>query len=91
MDGHVIVPAAVIAASLVRRGGEEDAEAAAGSGVEDLLAQAAQQVAATREFTDQDVDDAASMMAQMSGIEPDGGRRCAATEEQVSKLLARHD
>jgi hypothetical protein len=89
VDSHVIAPAAVIAASLVRAAAAEaGAEAAGSGGVEDLLAQAAQQVAATREFSDQDVDEAASLMAQMSGIQRAGGvlRR---NRKIVAKLLVR--
>ncbi len=89
VDDQVIVPAAVIAASLVRTGAtEEDAEAAGNSSVEGLLAQAAQQLAAASEFSEQDVAEAASLMAQMSGIEPDGGvlRR---NRKMVARLLAR--
>jgi hypothetical protein len=87
VDGHSISPAAVLAATLVRAA-DEESEAPAGGGVNDLLAQAALQVAATREFSDQDVDDAASLMAQMSGTTSDGGvlRR---NRKMVAKLLAR--
>ena len=57
-------------------------------GVDDLLARAAQQLAATRDFTDQEIDDAAVLMAKMSGAEPDGSslRR---NRKLVAKLLAR--
>ena len=58
-------------------------------GVDDLLMQAAQQIAATRDLTDQEIDDAAELMAKMSGAEPDGSslRR---NRKLVTKLLARH-
>ncbi len=64
-------PAVVLAASLVRTAAEEESGPSAGS-VDHLLAQAAQQIAATRDFTDQEIDDAAELMAKMSGVEPDG-------------------
>jgi hypothetical protein len=88
VDGHAIIPAAVLATTLVRAAVDEESEAPTGGGVDDLLAQAALQVAATREFSDQDVDDAASLMAQMTGTAPDGGvlRR---NRKMVAKLLAR--
>ena len=87
VDDHVIIPAAVLAASLVRTAAEEESGASAGS-VDHLLAQAAQQIAATRDFTDQEIDDAAELMAKMSGVEPDGSslRR---NRKLVTKLLAR--
>ena len=69
VEDQVIGAAAVIAASLARAAaGEEDAGAAGGSGIEGLLAQAAQQLAATREFSDQDLAEAASLMAGQSRI-----------------------
>jgi hypothetical protein len=84
-DDHIITPAAVLAASLVRAPTESGGSAV---GVDDLLAQAAQQIVATRDFTDQEIDDAAELMAQMSGIEPEGAslRR---NRKLVTKLLAR--
>ncbi len=84
-DDHIITPAAVLAASLVRAATESGGSAL---GVDDLLAQAAQQIVATRDFTDQEIDDAAELMAQMSGIEPEGAslRR---NRKLVTKLLAR--
>jgi hypothetical protein len=87
VDDHVILPAVVLAASLVRTAAEEESRPSAGS-VDHLLAQAAQQVAATRDFTDQEIDDAAELMAKMSGVEPDGSllRR---NRKLVTKLLAR--
>lgn len=88
VDSHAIIPTAVLAATLVRAAADEESEAPAGGGVDDLLAQAAVQVAATRQFSDREVDDAASLMAQMSGTAPDGGilRR---NRKMVAKLLAR--
>jgi hypothetical protein len=87
VDDHVIIPAVVLAASLVRTVAEEESRPAAGS-VDRLLAQAAQQIAATRDFTDLDIDDAAELMAKMAGVEPDGSslRR---NRKLVTKLLAR--
>jgi len=87
VDDHVISPAAVLAAGLVRTAADEESGASA-VGVGDLLAQAAQQIAATRDFSDQEIDDAAELMATMSGAEPDGSslRR---NRKLVIKLLAR--
>jgi len=87
VDDHVIIPAVVLAASLVRTVVEEESKPPAGS-VDRLLAQAAQQIAATRDFTDLDIDDAAELMAKMAGVEPDGSslRR---NRKLVTKLLAR--
>ena len=86
VDGQVIIPAVVLAASLVRTAAEEESGASDVS-VDHLLAQAAQQIAATRDFTDQEIDDAAELMAKMSGVEPDGSslRR---NRKLVTKLLA---
>ena len=86
-DDHVIVPAVVLAASLVRAGAEEGSKPSAGS-VDHLLAQAAEQIAATRDFTDQEIDDTAELMAEMSGVEAAGSspRR---NRKLVTKLLAR--
>ena len=86
-DDHVITPAAVLATSLVRAAADEESGASA-VGVDHLLAQAAKQIAATRDFTDQEIDDAAELMAQMSGVEPEGSslRR---NRKLVTKLLAR--
>jgi hypothetical protein len=84
---HVIIPAAVLAASLVRTSArEESGEPAAG--VDELLARAAQQLAVTRDFADQEIEDAAVLMAKMSGAEPDGAslRR---NRKLVAKLMAR--
>jgi hypothetical protein len=71
----------------VRTAADEESGASA-VGVDDLLAQAAQRIAATRDFTDQEIDDAAELMAKMSGAEPDGSslRR---NRKLVIKLLAR--
>jgi hypothetical protein len=87
VDDHVIIAAVVLAASLVRTAAEEESKPSARS-VDHLLAQAAQQIAATRDFTDQEIDDAAELMAKMSGVEPDGSslRR---NRKLVTKLLAR--
>jgi hypothetical protein len=87
VDDHVIIPAVVLAASLVRTAAEEESGPSARS-VDHLLAQAAQQIAATRDFTDQEIDDAAELMAKMSGVEPEGSslRR---NRKLVTKLLAR--
>ena len=83
VDDHVISPTAVLAASLVRTAA--DAEA---GGIEDLLGRAAQQLAVTRDFTDHEIDDAAALLAKMSGVEPDGSslRR---NRKLVAKLVAR--
>lgn len=62
-EQHVVLAPAVLAAGLVREGTR---------GVDGVLAQAAQQLAATRIFTDQEIDDAAVLMAKMSGAEPEG-------------------
>jgi hypothetical protein len=87
VDDHVIIPVAVLAASLVRNAAEGESGASASS-VGHLLAQAAQQIAATRDFTDQEIDDAAELMAKMSGVESEGSslRR---NRKLVTKLLAR--
>ena len=57
-------------------------------GVDDLLARAARQLAATRDFTDQEIDDTAELISKMSGAEPDGSslRR---NRKLVAKLLTR--
>jgi hypothetical protein len=75
-EHHVVFAPAVLAASLVHTGG-----------VDGLLARAAQQLAATRVFTDQEIHDAAVLMAKMSGAEPDSSalRR---NRKLVAKLLA---
>jgi hypothetical protein len=87
VDEHVIIPAVVLAASLVRTAAEEESRPSAVS-VDHLLAQAARQIAATRDFTDQEVDDTAELMTKMSGVEPEGSslRR---NRKLVTKLLAR--
>jgi hypothetical protein len=87
VDDNVIIPAVVLAASLVRTAAEEDSRPSAGS-VDHLLAQAAQQIAATRDFTDEEIGDAADLMAKMSGVAPDSSslRR---NRNLVTKLLAR--
>lgn len=86
-DDHVILPAAVLAASLVRTAADEESGEPAG-GVVELLARAAQRLAATRDFTDHEIEDAAVMMVKMSGAEPDGSllRR---NRKLVAKLVAR--
>jgi hypothetical protein len=87
VDDHVIIPAAVLAASLVRTIADGESGESAG-GVDDLLAGAAQQLAVTRDFTNQEIEDAAELMAKMSGAQPDGSslRR---NRKLVTKLLAR--
>jgi GTPase-associated protein 1 len=87
VDDHVIIPAVVLAASLVRTAAQEESGPSARS-VNHLLAQVAQQIAATCDFTDQAIDDTAELMAKMSGVEPQGSslRR---NRKQVIKLLAR--
>ena len=86
VDDHAITAAAVLAASLVGATPDEELGESTG-GVDDLLTQAAQQIAATRDLTDQEIDDAAELMAKMSGVEPDGSslRR---NRKLVTKLLA---
>ena len=87
VDDHVITAAVVLAASLVRTAPDEESGVAA-DGVDDLLTQAAQQIAATRELTAHEIDDAAELMAKMSGADPEGSslRR---NRKLVTKLLAR--
>jgi hypothetical protein len=87
VDDHVITAAAVLAASLVRGIPDEESGASAG-GVDDLLVQAAQQIAATRDLTDHEIDDAAELMAKMSGAEQDG-TSLRRNRKLVTKLLAR--
>jgi hypothetical protein len=84
---HVIIPAAVLAASFVRTSANEESGQPA-AGVDELLARAAQQLAVTRDFADQEIEDAAVLMAKMSGAEPDGAslRR---NRKLVAKLVAR--
>ena len=86
VDDHVIIPAVVLAASLVRTASEETGPSAVS--VDHLLAQAAQQIAATRDFTDEEIGDAAELMAKMSGVDAEGSslRR---NRKLVTKLLAR--
>jgi hypothetical protein len=85
-EQHVVFAPAVLAASLVRTAADEQSAASAG-GVDGLLARAAQQLAATKVFSDQEIDDAAVLMANMSGAEPDSStlRR---NRKLVAKLLA---
>ncbi|MEO3761063.1 hypothetical protein ABGB19_22620 [Mycobacterium sp. B14F4] len=87
VDEHVVFAPAVLAASLVRTS-TDDQPAAPVGGVDEVLARAAQHLAVTRVFTDQEVDEAAGLMAAMSGAEPDGPslRR---NRKLVGKLLAR--
>jgi len=87
VEDNVISPAVVLAASLVRTIAEEESGPSARS-VDHLLAQAAQQIAATRDFTDQEIDNAAEMMAKMSGVEPEGSS-LRQNRKLVTKLLAR--
>ena len=86
VDDHVIIPAVVLAASLVRTASEETGPSAVS--VDHLLAQAAQQIAATRDFTDEEIGDAAELMAKMSGVDAEGSslRR---NRKLVTKLLER--
>ena len=91
VDDRVVFAPAVLAASVVRTAAGEqsaaDQSAAPAGGVGAVLARAAQQLAATRGFTDQEVDDAAGLIATMSGAEADGSslRR---NRKLVTKLLA---
>jgi hypothetical protein len=87
IDDRVIAPVAVLAASLVRTAADEESGTSA-VGVDHLLAQAAQQIAATRDFTEREIDDAAELMAKMSGVDPEGStvRR---NRKLVTKLLSR--
>jgi hypothetical protein len=84
---HVITPAAVVAASLVRTAAHRESGEPA-SGVDELLARTAQQLAVTRDFADQEIEDAAVLMARMSGDDPDGSslRR---NRKLVAKLVTR--
>jgi hypothetical protein len=70
----------------VRSAADEQSATSAG-GVHALLGRAARQLAATRVFTDREIDDAAVLMAKMSGAEPDSSslRR---NRKLVAKLLA---
>jgi hypothetical protein len=87
VDDGVIIPAVVLAACLVRTAADEESGTSA-VGVDYLLAQVAHQVAATRDFTDAEIDDAAELMAKMSGAEPERAslRR---NRKLVTKLLSR--
>jgi hypothetical protein len=83
-EQHVVFAPAVLAAGLLR----------ADHGVEGLLVRAAQQLAATRVFTDQEIDEAAVLMAKMSGAEPDGSvlrrnRKLLAKLRESPSLAAR--
>ncbi len=69
-EHQVVFAPAVLAAALVRSAADEQPGTSAG-GVDGLLGRAARQLAATRVFTDREVDDAAVLMAKMSGAEPD--------------------
>jgi hypothetical protein len=77
----------VLAACLVRTAADEESGTSA-VGVDYLLAQVAHQVAATRDFTDAEIDDAAELMAKMSGAGPERSslRR---NRKLVTKLLSR--
>jgi hypothetical protein len=87
VDEHVVFAPAVLAASLVRTSTDEQPAAPVG-GVGQVLARAAQHLAVTRVFTEQEVDDAAGLMVAMSGAEPDGSslRR---NRKLVGKMLER--
>src|SRR3954462_13746269 len=69
-EHHVVFAPAVLAAALVRSAADEQSATSAG-GVDGLLRRAARQLAATRVFTDKEIDEAAVLMAKMSGAEPD--------------------
>jgi hypothetical protein len=85
-EHHVVFAPAVLAAGLVRSAADEQSATSAG-GVDGLLGRAARQLASTRVFTDREIDDAAILMAKMSGAEPDSSslRR---NRKLVAKLLA---
>ncbi|WNG93704.1 hypothetical protein [Mycobacterium sp. ITM-2016-00318] len=85
-EHHVVFAPAVLAAALVRSAPDEKSATSAG-GVDALLGRAARQLAATKVFTDPEIDDTAVLMAKMSGAEPDSSslRR---NRKLVAKLLA---
>jgi hypothetical protein len=85
-EQHVVFAPAVLAAALLRSADDEQPATSAGA-VDGLLGQVARQLAATRVFTDREIDDAAVLMAKMSGAEPDSSslRR---NRKLVARLLA---
>ena len=85
-EQHVVFAPAVLAAALLRSADDEQPATSAGA-VDGLLGQVARQLAATRVFTDREIDDAAVLMAKMSGVEPDSSslRR---NRKLVARLLA---
>jgi hypothetical protein len=84
VDQQVLVPAAVLAASLVPQTGEDVSEPVIG--VDGVVRAVAQQLVATREFGDEDVDAAVSLMAQMTGLGADEAPR--RYRKMVHKLLS---
>lgn len=86
VDGYEISPHVVLAVSLLHTVAAEDTEIPV-SGVEAVLAQLAEQVAAPLQNDDHEVEGAATLMAQMSGDMSDGALR--RYRKMVSKLLTR--
>ncbi|WP_454792038.1 GAP1-N2 domain-containing protein [Mycolicibacterium lutetiense] len=84
VDGYEISPHVVMAVSLLHTVAAEDTETPV-SGVEAVLAQLAEQVAAPLQNDDHEVEGAATLMAQMSGDMSDGALR--RYRKMVSRLL----
>jgi hypothetical protein len=66
----------------------DEQSAASAVGVDGLLTRAAHHIAATRDFTEQEIHGAAELMAKMSGAEPERStlRR---NRKLVTRLLSR--
>jgi hypothetical protein len=86
VDQQVLVPAAVLAASLVPQTDERSAGPA--GGVDGVVSTVAQHLVTTREFSDDDVDTAVSMMAAMTGL--DAAEAPRKYRKMVHKLLSAH-
>ncbi|MBP3082284.1 GAP1-N2 domain-containing protein [Mycolicibacterium fortuitum] len=86
VDGYEISPQVVLAVSLLHTVTAEDTEIPV-SGVEAVLAQLAEQVAAPLQNDDHEVEGIATLMAQMSGDMSDGALR--RYRKMVSRLLTR--
>ncbi|MGV0784070.1 GAP1-N2 domain-containing protein [Mycolicibacterium sp. XJ775] len=86
VDGYEIAPHVVLAVSLLHTVAAEDTEIPV-SGVEAVLAQLAEQVAAPLQNDDHEVEGVAALMAQMSGDMSDGALR--RYRKMVSRLLTR--
>lgn len=83
IDQQVLIPAAVLAASLVPQSAERDVDT---DGVDALVTRAAQHLVETREFSDEEIETAVSVMAQMTGLSAEDAPR--RYKKMVQKLLS---